>query len=67
MKKFLIFTTLFLMSAGSLTAFSFYSTPKTESGDCQYGRCQKIKADGYQCRNCAQEGSIYCWSHQPRY
>lgn len=32
--------------------------------DCQYGQCSKIKDDGKRCKNCAQQGSIYCWSHR---
>ncbi len=64
MRKFLIITTLSVMCVGSLTAFNRYSTA-TKNSDCQYGRCMKIKSDGYQCRNCAQQGSVYCWSHNP--
>lgn len=35
-----------------------------QSYDCQYGQCSAIKADGTRCKNCAQKGSIYCWSHR---
>lgn len=59
MKKY-IYGVLLLASIGAAsTAF----TSNAEKRDCQYGQCAKIKDDGYRCRNCAQEGSIYCWSH----
>lgn len=67
MRKFLVITVLSVMCVGSLTAF-VKSKPEIQNDqNCQYGRCQKIKADGYQCKNCAQQGSFYCWSHKPRY
>lgn len=31
--------------------------------ECKYGECSFIKKNGEQCGNCAQKGSIYCWSH----
>ncbi len=35
--------------------------------DCQYGQCSKWieYSDGTtrQCKNCCQESSSYCWSH----
>lgn len=39
-------------------------TLESHTHDCQYGRCGKIKADGTQCKNCAQKDSYYCWSHK---
>lgn len=47
----------------------FGKTPLSEylltydSRDCQYGRCIMIKSDGNRCKNCRQDGSLYCWSH----
>lgn len=46
------------------TAFTTRSSaPAVEKFDCKYGQCAAIKDNGYRCRNCAQEGSAYCWSH----
>ena len=55
------------LSILALPAFSTIKSSKAtnlENGDCQYGQCSKIKADGYQCKNCAQKGNYYCWSHR---
>lgn len=55
------------LSLTALTAFTqVKSNQKTveQINDCTYGQCSKIKADGYQCKNCAQKGSYYCWSHK---
>jgi hypothetical protein len=46
-----------------LTAFTVVENPDKPNFDCQYGRCMRIKSDGNQCKNCAQQSSIYCWSH----
>lgn len=52
---------------GSFTAFKApVATEITVARNCQYGQCIKIKKDGYRCKNCAQQGSSYCWSHRPR-
>jgi hypothetical protein len=67
MKKLLIITTLSLMSVGSLTSFVTTQSEIQNDQNCQYGRCIKIKKDGYRCKNCSQEGSSYCWSHRSRY
>ena len=40
------------------------SIQNLKTPDCQYGRCMKIKDDGKQCKNCAQQDSYYCWSHR---
>ncbi len=51
----------------ALPAFNQAQKNKIDSvlnDSCQYGQCQKIKNDGYQCRNCAQKDSYYCWSHR---
>ena len=37
---------------------------ETNNYDCQYGQCAKYKDDGTRCKNCAQNGSPYCWSHR---
>ncbi len=52
----------------SVTGFSLLnnnSNKVVEDGveRCKYGRCIKIKSNGYQCKNCAQQYSYYCWSH----
>jgi hypothetical protein len=49
------------------TAFTQMKTSQNDNIECKYGQCLKIKSDGYQCKNCAQEGSSYCWSHKPQY
>jgi hypothetical protein len=66
MKK-LIVAGLIGMSVLALSAYTDSNTGRSESDaacECNYGRCSKIKADGYQCKNCAQQGSYYCWSHR---
>jgi hypothetical protein len=63
---------LFLISAigisvTALMAFTQFKSSeisKIENLDCSYGRCQKIKDNGYQCKACAQQYSSYCWSHR---
>ena len=66
MKKILLIGAIgFSMTA--LTAFTQMKSRQNteiENYDCQYGRCSKIKADGYRCKNCAQQYSSYCWSHR---
>jgi len=54
-----------LLAIVGITTMAFVTTSKVEEkSTCTYGRCVKIKSDGYQCKNCAQEGSVYCWSHR---
>ena len=50
----------------SLTSFKELNHTRFNSQltDCQYGRCARIKDDGKQCKNCAQQDSYYCWSHR---
>jgi ubiquitin len=55
---------LSVLSLTALKPIKSTQTIKAENKDCQYGQCAKIKADGYQCRNCAQRDSYYCWSHR---
>jgi hypothetical protein len=66
MKKLLIVGAI---GASMLSLMAFQkneevSNQKTADADCKYGQCVKIKADGYRCRNCAQQYSNYCWSHR---
>lgn len=63
MKKLLIITSFTLTALGFLTSFT-NSENISQERNCRYGQCIKIKKDGYQCRNCAQQGSYYCWSHR---
>lgn len=63
MKKLLINTSFTLTAVSFLTSFT-NSEKVSQERNCQYGQCIKIKKDGYQCRNCAQQGSYYCWSHR---
>ena len=66
MKKFVVGSLIILSSLSVITAFAWDRKAhevKTENLECKYGQCSKIKADGYRCRNCAQEDSYYCWSH----
>ena len=67
MKK-LILISFTAVLALVLTAFTLNpgngAKEKSENLECQYGQCSKIKDDGYRCRNCAQQGSYYCWSHR---
>jgi len=65
MKKIFLIGAL-IISITAITAFTQKSNKNnnlTDNLDCQYGRCSKIKDNGYQCKNCAQESSSYCWSH----
>jgi hypothetical protein len=66
MKKYILASTIGL-SVIAFLAFSTIANSKSineENSVCHYGQCSKIKDDGYQCRNCAQKGSMYCWSHR---
>lgn len=63
MKKLLIITSFTLTALSFLTSFT-NSEKISQEKNCQYVQCIKIKKDGYQCRNCAQQGSYYCWSHR---
>lgn len=63
MKKLLIITSFTLTAVSFLTSFT-NSEKVSQDRNCQYGQCIKIKKDGDQCRNCAQQGSYYCWSHR---
>jgi hypothetical protein len=60
-------TMLFIVLAAGLLSYSFNKrneqNVKVENTGCNYGQCIAIKKDGYGCRNCAQQGSSYCWSH----
>jgi len=55
---------LSIMALSGFKSIKSFETFNVENGDCQYGQCSKIKSDGYQCKNCAQENSYYCWSHR---
>lgn len=63
-RKTLIIIPVIIGILGAL-AFSFKAEPKESKSNsyCNYGQCGYFKSDGYQCRNCAQQGSYYCWSH----
>lgn len=66
MKKVLLGCAIGL-SIIALPAFKSISNSETanvENNECRYGQCSKIKDNGYQCRNCAQKDSYYCWSHR---
>jgi len=54
-------TILALLAVVGVATTAFVT--KTSNYTCQYGQCSKIKSDGYRCKNCCQEGSFYCWSH----
>lgn len=61
MKKLIL--GLFLATAIATTAFTTLH-PVAATGDCKYGQCSYfIQKTGKQCKNCAQKGSNYCWSH----
>ncbi len=66
MKKFILISALGLsiMTLQSFKPIKNENKAKIEKDDCQYGQCAAIKADGYQCKNCAQKNSYYCWSHR---
>ena len=66
MKKTFLFLAigLSIIALPAFTKINKTQNANTESGDCQYGQCSKIKSDGYQCKNCAQKDSYYCWSHR---
>ncbi len=58
-----IFASLFSAIAivGSVSVFGGAEKPSPEA--CSYGQCAAIKSNGYQCGNCAQKYSAYCWTH----
>lgn len=64
-KKILILGIAFMGIVGAyqLNAKNSTEFQEFEVITCKHGRCSKIKKDGYQCKNCSQEGSYYCWSH----
>jgi hypothetical protein len=59
-----------VVAASALALSAFTGEIKNEGNDkiadCKFGQCSFIKKDGYQCRNCAQENSYYCWSHRDK-
>jgi len=55
---------LSIIALPAFTTIKISKTANVENGDCQYGQCSKIKDNGYQCKNCAQKDSYYCWSHR---
>ncbi len=62
MKKLLLVSLVSSFAVlGSVSVFGGGENPNPDA--CKYGQCTKIKSNGYQCGNCAQEGSWYCWSH----
>ena len=54
---------LFLLALPSFTIYENVKNSTIDNGNCKYGQCSKIKADNIRCKNCAQKGSEYCWSH----
>ena len=63
MKKLAVVIVLGL-TLNSFTSIKQSPIEQTKTMDCNYGQCMKIKDDGKRCRNCAQQGSSYCWSHR---
>lgn len=58
--------TIFVVSfavMGIISSMAFTNQPKINSEYCNYGQCSFVKKNGYQCQNCAQKDSYYCWSH----
>ncbi len=53
-----------LTSKPNLAHLSNLVNVKSSTLNCNYGQCNKIKADGYRCGNCCQQYSSYCWSHK---
>ena len=53
-----------IFGAFQLKANNTTQTNELETGACNYGQCIKIKKDGWQCKNCSQQYSSYCWSHK---
>lgn len=60
-KKFLIALICFTGFIGA-SSFAGNREPQDQQ-DCNNGQCYAIKADGYRCKNCCQQYSNYCWSH----
>lgn len=65
MKKNIIAGVFVVLGFMALSAFTITNNTNSESGSayCKHGQCVKIKANGYRCQGCAQQGSSYCWSH----
>jgi hypothetical protein len=67
MKTIVLISAMSLFS-GVLSVFALnqsdVANKNSEKFECKYGRCSKIKSDGYRCKNCCVEGSYYCWSHR---
>ncbi len=66
MKKSIFYLSALVVLIGATFMFSSYvskDSTTTEEFNCTYGQCIKLKANGYQCGNCAQQYSSYCWSH----
>jgi hypothetical protein len=55
-------------SAFALTSFTaeIKNVDNEKPAACKYGQCSYTKRDGFQCNNCSQEGSFYCWSHRDK-
>ena len=65
-KKVAIISTIALTLA---IGFAFSNSKNNNTPvECQYGQCSYTiqKSDGTyrQCKNCCQQGSVYCWSHR---
>ena len=65
MKKKIIITSLGLLSLFGMFALSSNTiADNAEDGYCNNGRCSATTNAGTHCKNCAQSGSYYCWSHR---
>lgn len=57
----IFFAMLFIGATASVVIAN--NRTENENANCQYGQCAYQKSNGEYCRNCAQQGSMYCWSH----
>jgi hypothetical protein len=66
MKKIILAAGLLSIAVVSMFVFTQTHTTNTQEAElstCNHGQCSAVKKNGYQCGNCAQKGSWYCWSH----
>lgn len=63
MKKKIIITLISLMAFVGTSTYAGANSEPQDQTYCQNGQCYAYKDNGDRCKNCCQQYSSYCWTH----